>query len=38
MHRHYGISAIRMLKEVVAALGANDLKIHFLESFDEALA
>jgi hypothetical protein len=38
MYRYNRTSAVRMLKEVVAAPGTNYLKTYFLKSFDEALA
>ena len=38
VHRHDRTSAVRVLKEVVAAPGTNYLKTYFFKSFDEALA
>jgi hypothetical protein len=38
MYWHYGTSAVRMLKEVVAAFLAYDLETRFAKSLDESLA
>jgi hypothetical protein len=38
MDWHCGASAVRMLKEMVAAFLANDLESRFSKSFDESLA